>query len=177
MKKEFKIAFILMLLLLLVGCGAKEEEEEKTKESTKVKDGIRVECTKSETNFGMKMNVIETANYKKNDDSFVSLDVAMNMDYSDALSELSEAEKKEAIQQMDDSIEDMKDIYAKQFASPACDGKNQNSKLSITCSTSLEDFKKADSEDLETYESKDKFIEKLEKDGFTCKTTDIHLEK
>lgn len=177
MKKEFKIAFILMLLLLLVGCGAKEDEEEKTKESTKVKDGIRVECSKSETKLGMNMDVIEVANYKKSDNSFVSFDVEMNMDYAEALNKLSEADKKEAIKQMDDSIEDMKELYKKQFGSSTCDGKNQNSKLSITCNTSLEDLKKADSEELETYESKDKFIEKLEKDGFTCKTSEVHLEK
>lgn len=179
MKKNLKIAFVLMLLLLLVGCGAKEDEEEKTKDNTKAKDGIRVVCSMSETEEGIKSEATIASNFKKSDNSFVSFDLDVNMDYSEGLKDLSDKEKEEATETMGEMVDFLKESFKKEFGVELCDGSNKNSKLNITCKATLEDLKKASDSEIEFDEktTQEDFTKEMEKQGYTCKTEEISLEK
>lgn len=178
MKKNLKIAFVLMLLLLLVGCGTKDEEK-KSKDSSNTKDGIRVVCSMSGTEEGIKTEANIAANFKKSDKSFNSFDLDVNMDYAEALKDLSDKEKKEAIESMDGMVDMMKETFKEEFGVELCDGSNKDSKLNITCNATLEDLKKASDSEFELDEetTQEDFIKEMEEQGYTCKTEEISLEK
>lgn len=174
MKKEFKFAFVLMLLLLLVGCGAKDEDEEGSSKSKEVvKDGIRATCSQSTDALGMKMNFSIAGDFKKSDDSLITMNVTMEFDYSGMDEDFSDDKLEEGLEEMKKEFEDE---YGK-----TCDGKVNNGVITISCDLAREDIEKITDEDIkiEDIDSVDKFIASMEKDDrdMTCTKEVISLEK
>ncbi len=189
MKKEVKIAFVLMLLLLLVGCGAKEDEDVKEKESEKVtekekkpekeKDGVRVDCSQSQKEDGMNLEMVMSAYFKKSDNSFVNFDINVNMDYSEAVKDISAEEKKKISDQVDQIGDTFEDSFEEEYGLKMCNVNNKNSKLSIACSGDLDDITKMSDGEINSEMTPDSFIEAMKQDdeSLVCKTTEVYLDK
>ena len=151
--------------LLLVGCGTSDKEEEKEEKKSTTQT---LNCVLSQEESGMVTTAETTFVYNKKDNKMVSGVMAMELDYSEPLKDMTEDEKEQAEAVFESMLGTMCDTFEEQ-GYVNCKSSFKDSKFEMSMDFDMDNIEDITDGDVTTDMTIDELKEYFEEeDGTVC---------